>query len=83
MKILKSIVIISSSFFSLLCHAKNIDWNDYQSATQIKEPVLFLDQFGRFSQLNKNLKLSLVDYGDKTKNILVEITFLRVMASKF
>ena len=26
-----------------------------------------LDQFGRFSQLNKNLKLSLVDYGDKNK----------------
>ena len=47
---------------------KNIDWNDYQqSATQIKEPVLFLDQFGRFSQLNKNLKLSLVDYGVKQK----------------
>ena len=68
MKILKSIVIISSSFFSLLCHAKNIDWNDYQqSATQIKEPVLFLDQFGRFSQLDKNFKLSLVDYGDKNK----------------
>ena len=68
MKIIKSVVIISSIFFSLSCHTKNIDWNDYQQiVVQINEPVLFLDQFGRFSQLNKNFKLGLVDYGNKNK----------------
>lgn len=67
MKIIKFLVIIGS-FFSLSCHSKNIDWNDYQqSAIQINEPVLFLDQFGKFSQLNNNLKLSLIDYGNKNK----------------
>lgn len=67
MKIIKFLVIIST-FFSLSCHSNNIDWNDYQqSAIQTNEPILFLDQFGSFSQLNENLKLGLVDYGNKNK----------------
>ncbi|MCO8043655.1 hypothetical protein OC498_13640 [Acinetobacter bohemicus] len=84
MKIIKSIVIISSIFFSLSCHAKNIDWNDYQQIViQIKEPVLFLDQFGRFSQLNKNFKLGLVDYGNKNKKYSGGNIVLRVMGLRF
>lgn len=68
MKIFKSLVIISISLLALSTSAKNIDWNDYQqSAIQINEPILFLDQFGKFSQLNKGLKLGLVDYGNKSK----------------
>lgn len=67
MKIIKFLIVIST-FLSLSCHSNNIDWSNYQqSSIQINEPVLFLDQFGSFSQLSKNLKLGLVDYGNKNK----------------
>jgi len=79
MKIIKFLVIIGS-FFSLSCHSNNIDWNDYQqSAIQINEPVLFLDHFGEFSQLNNNLKLGLIDYGNKNKKYSKDHILLMIL----
>ncbi len=56
----------------MLCKKKNSEWNDYlQDSTQINSPIEYIDSYNKYTVLNPNLKIKLVDFGNinKIKNI--------------
>lgn len=69
---MKNLIFICVFLLSFNCFSKtSIDWNDIdQDAVQIHEPAEFISDFGKYSVINKNLKIALVDLGIDTKNNL-------------
>lgn len=71
--------VLSSNTFA------NVDkWNDYlQDSTQINSPIEYIDSYNKYTVINPNLKIKLVDFGNinKTKK---EIKYsLKNMEFKF
>lgn len=69
---MKNLIFIFIFFLSFNVYSKTvIDWNDLdQDAIQIHEPIEFISDFGKYSVINKNLKIALVNLGIDTKNNL-------------
>lgn len=69
---MKNLIFICVLLFSFnVCSKTSMDWYDIdQDAVQIHEPAEFISDFGKYSVINKNLKIALVDLGIDTKNNL-------------
>ncbi len=47
---------------------ENSEWNDYlQDSTQINSPIEYIDSYNKYTVLNPNLKIKLVDFGNINK----------------
>ncbi|MDI2662675.1 hypothetical protein QJ504_16965 [Acinetobacter baumannii] len=70
MKVLNSFAIMIACSVSFnICYAKeNSEWNDYlQDSTQINSPIEYIDSYNKYTVLNPNLKIKLVDFGNINK----------------
>lgn len=68
MKISKLLVVMLG-LMALSCESKTINLQDFrQDATQVQEPVLYIDQYGKYSKISNTMKITLVDYGNKNKS---------------
>lgn len=71
MKNIKTLIlIIGIIFISKNSYSKKNDiWNDIsQDAIQVKVPVEFIDNYGRYTVVGFNKKVKLVDFGNVEKN---------------
>jgi len=71
MKNIKTLIlIIGIIFISKNSYSKKNDiWNDIsQDAIQVKVPVEFIDNYGRYAVVGFNKKVKLVDFGNVEKN---------------
>ena len=67
MKVLNSFaMMIACSVSFNICYAKeNSEWNDYlQDSTQINSPIEYIDSYNKYTVINPNLKIKLVDFGN-------------------
>ena len=55
--------VLSSNTFA------NVDkWSDYlQDSTQINSPIEYIDSYNKYTVINPNLKIKLVDFGNINK----------------
>ena len=68
MKISK-LSVVMLGFVALSCESKTLNSQNFkQDATQIQEPVLYIDQYGKYSKISNTMKITLVDYGNKSKS---------------
>lgn len=57
------LLVLSSNTFA------NVDeWNDYlQDSTQINSPIEYIDSYNKYTVINPNLKIKLVDFSNINK----------------
>ncbi|HHP7908736.1 hypothetical protein [Acinetobacter baumannii] len=62
-------MVIACSVSFNICYAKdNSEWNDYlQDSTQINSPIEYIDSYNKYTVINPNLKIKLVDFGNISK----------------